>query len=235
MIFCDVHCHLLPGMDDGAKDEKTALAMLEEHAAQGVSHIAATPHYYPRETVDSFLARRKTASGRLAAALRESHWNKELTIVMGAEAAYHNGLVYEEKLSQLCIGKTNYLLLEMPFMKWETSVLRNLQMMRNTRGVIPIIAHLERFFEYEDKKTMQALLDMGLPIQINAEYIQEHRTRKKARKLLESGIVDYLGSDSHNMEHRRPNLKAAYDQLEAWKMAETAYRLAQNSMKLLKC
>lgn len=218
MPLCDVHCHILPGMDDGAKNEEMSMAMLEEDYWQGITHIAATPHYYPKETVDQFLMRRVEAAKRLVIALKESQWEGHPAVVLGAEVAYHNGLVYEEKLQRLCIGNTNYLLLEMPFAKWEPSVLRDVQMLRHTRGIIPIIAHLERFFAYEDKKTIQELLSMDVKIQMNAEYILDSKTHKKARKLLQSGVVDFIGSDSHNMENRRPNLRDAYDQLDNWGM-----------------
>lgn len=232
MPLCDVHCHLLPGMDDGAKNEEVSLAMLEEDYWQGVTHIAATPHYYPRETVDQFLMRRVAAAQRLAESLLECQWEEHPSVVLGAEVAYHNGLIYEEKLQRLCIGDSNYLLLEMPFAKWEPSVLRDVQMLRRTRGIMPIIAHLERFFAFEDKQTIQELLDMDVKIQMNAEYILNPKTQKKAKKLLQSGAVDLLGSDSHNMENRCPNLRDAFDQLDLWGMEDTADQLAENAMRI---
>lgn len=232
MPLCDVHCHLLPGMDDGAKNEEVSLAMLEEDYWQGVTHIAATPHYYPRETVDQFLMRRVAAAQRLAESLLECQWEEHPSVVLGAEVAYHNGLIYEEKLQRLCIGDSNYLLLEMPFAKWEPSVLRDVQMLRRTRGIMPIMAHLERFFAFEDKQTIQELLDMDVKIQMNAEYILNPKTQKKAKKLLQSGAVDLLGSDSHNMENRCPNLRDAFDQLDLWGMEDTADQLAENAMRI---
>ena len=232
MPLCDVHCHILPGMDDGAKDEDVSLAMLEEDYWQGVTHIAATPHYYPKETVDQFLIRRVEAAQRLVEALCESQWEEHPAVVLGAEVAYHNGLIYEEKLQRLCIGDSNYLLLEMPFAKWEPGVLRDVRMLRHSRGFMPIIAHLERFFAYEDKRTIQELLDMDVKIQMNAEYILNPKTSKKARKLLQSGVVDLLGSDSHNMESRCPNLRDAYDQLDSWGMEDVSDQLAENAMDI---
>ncbi len=231
MPLCDVHCHILPGMDDGAKNETVSLAMLEEDYWQGISHVAATPHYYPQETVEQFLTRRVESARRLVAAL-EGYAQERPSVVLGAEVAYHNGLIYEEKLQRLCIGNSRYLLLEMPFCRWEPGVLRDVQMLSHTRGIIPIIAHLERFFVYEDKKTIRELLQMDVKIQMNAEYILNPKTQKKARKLLQSGVVDLLGSDSHNMENRCPNLRDAFDQLDDWGMENMADQLAENAMEV---
>ncbi len=232
MPLCDVHCHLLPGIDDGCKTAEESLDLMEESYWQGVTHIAATSHYYPKETVDHFLVRRVEAAKRLAAALIQSQWEDHPSVVLGAEVAYHNGLIYEPKLDRLCIGESNYLLLELPFAKWDTTVLRDVQMLRNTRGIIPVIAHLERFFAFEDKKTIQELLDMDVMIQMNAEYILNPKTQKKAKKLLQKGVVDLLGSDSHNMDTRMPNLGFAYEQLDDWGMGDVADQLAGNALAL---
>lgn len=232
MPLCDVHCHLLPGIDDGCKTAEESLDLMEESYWQGVTHIAATSHYYPKETVDRFLVRRVEAAKRLAEALLQSQWEDHPSVVLGAEVAYHNGLIYEPKLDRLCIGASNYLLLELPFAKWDTTVLRDVQMLRNTRGIIPIIAHLERFFAFEDKKTIQELLDMDVMIQMNAEYILNPKTQKRAKKLLQKGVVDLLGSDSHNMDTRMPNLGFAYEQLDAWGMGDIADQLANNALAL---
>ena len=232
MSLCDVHCHLLPGIDDGCKTAEESLDLMEESYWQGITHIAATSHYYPKESVDCFLIRRMQAAKRLADALLASQWEDHPSVVLGAEVAYHNGLIYEPKLDQLCIGDSNYLLLELPFAKWDAAVLRDVQMLRSTRGIIPIIAHLERFFAFEDKKTIRKLLDMDVMIQMNAEYILNPKTQKQAKKLLQRGVVDLLGSDSHNMDTRRPNLGLAYEQLDSWGMEEIADQLADNALAL---
>ena len=232
MPLCDVHCHLLPGIDDGCKTAEESLDLMEESYWQGVTHIEATSNDHPKETVDSFLVRRVEAARRLAEALVQSQWEDHPSVVLGAEVAYHNGLIYEQKLDRLCIGGSNYLLLELPFAKWDTTVLRDVQMLRNTRGIIPVIAHLERFFAFEDKKTIQELLDMDVMIQMNAEYILNPKTQKKAKKLLQKGVIDLLGSDSHNMDTRMPNLGFAYEQLDDWGMGDIADQLADNALAL---
>ncbi len=231
MRIFDIHCHVLPGIDDGCATAEESLDVLESSWYQGVDGLAATPHYYPRETVDSFLKRREAAARRLLAALQETPIARP-GIVLGAEVAYYSELVHERQLSRLCIGNTDYLLLELPFAKWPQSVLRDIETIRKTRGLIPIIAHLERYLQYQDKNTVRSLLDMDVFIQINAEFILDPKTRRTAKKFLKDGIVQFLGSDSHNMTSRPPNLGEAFDRLLDWGMEDLAEQICENGAYL---
>ena len=85
MAIIDVHCHILPGVDDGAKDIETSLAMLEASRDQGVQCMVATPHFYAtRDRVDAFLTRRKAAWEALKARMEPSYTGS-------AAAAIHCG------------------------------------------------------------------------------------------------------------------------------------------------
>ena len=70
--FCDMHSHILPGMDDGSKNEEMSLNMLRKCKEQGIGMIFATPHYYPVESVQDFLVRRDRAEQRLRQAVERS-------------------------------------------------------------------------------------------------------------------------------------------------------------------
>lgn len=228
MKLYDVHCHVLPGIDDGCATVEESLEVLIESSRQNIAMIAATPHYYPNESITQFLKRRRTAAQKLIEALDTKRIPRP-GILLGAEVAYHVGLVHEENLTSLCIGKTSYLLLELPFKKWSASVLRDIQTMRNTRGIIPIIAHLERFFPYQDKKTIQELLEMDVLVQMNAEYILDPRTKRNAKKLLKQDVIQLLGSDCHNTTSRPQQLEQAFMQLKKWGMSDIAAEICQNS------
>lgn len=212
---CDWHCHVLPGMDDGSKSPEMSLEMLRRSAEQGIQVIAATPHYYPRETVDHFLRRRERACMALMqAAAADEGAARFPQLLLGAEVAYHTGLVYEESLPSLCIGDSNYILIEMPFYQWTPNILREVESIASVRGLQPVIAHLERYFKQEEEQTIEALLDSGMLIQMNVEYLLGFFTYGRARRMLETGAVHLLGSDSHNLSDRAPNLGAAYDKLQ---------------------
>ena len=95
--ICDLHCHVLPGMDDGCRSVEESIRVMEESARQGVGAMMATPHYYPRETVESFLSRRHAAYSQLNEIIKGK--KKNLPVLnLGAEVAWHNGLIYEERL-----------------------------------------------------------------------------------------------------------------------------------------
>ena len=113
--ICDIHGHFLPGMDDGSASVAESMQMLEMAASQGISHMCATPHYYPVETVDEFLVRRNESFRQLARAMAAS--GKKLPKIRpGAEVAYRQGIGNADNLEKLCLGESNYLLLELPLL-----------------------------------------------------------------------------------------------------------------------
>lgn len=215
----DLHCHCLPGIDDGCKTKEESAQVLRQSLKQGVAAIVATPHYYPKETVSSFLDRRNRSYMMLCRFLKDNHIAHP-NLFLGAEVAYHTGLVNEKQLNQLCIGQSKYLLLEMPFSKWSPNVLREVQAMRRTRGIIPIIAHIERYLKIQEKHTIETLIYSDVMIQMNAEYILDFWTQRKAKKMLNNGWIQFLGTDSHNLTSRPPNLGQAVHKLEQWKMTD---------------
>lgn len=210
----DLHCHVLPGMDDGCRDVLESIQLLQKSRRQNAAGLIATPHYYPQESVDAFLQRRQAAFEQLK--LNMELWNiAEPKLCLGAEVAWRSGISREPKLAELCLGGSDYLLLELPFSKWDSSVLREAEAIIQVRGLTPIIAHLERYAHFQDRKTLQQLYGMNLLIQMNAEYCLDPKTARKARKLIEDGIVQVLGSDSHNPDRRPPNLGPAVQKLKA--------------------
>lgn len=229
--LCDLHCHVLPGMDDGCRSVEESIRVMEESAKQGIGAIMATPHYYPRETVANFARRRHAAYKLLDEKLKENQ-NRVPVLNLGAEVAYYNGIVYEEHLDQLCFGKSNYMLLEMPFAKWSSSVLADVWKLGSMRNIRIIIAHLERYLKLQDKKTINQLLDMDVMVQMNAEYILGFWTKRKAAYMLKKGVVQVLGSDSHNMEQRSPNLGAACKQLVQMGMDDVLEEIKETNSEI---
>ena len=232
ITICDLHSHILPGMDDGSANVEMSLNMLRIAGSQGVQQIAATPHYYPVESVEDFLARRNAAAETLRSAVMSS--GEQLPrMVLGAEVAYRPGIGYEEQLRSLCIGTTEYLLLELPFAPWGSEVVRDLNNMVCARGITPILAHLERYLKIQKRKTLENVLQQGVLVQMNAEALLERRTRSKALKMLKSGTVHLIGSDCHNLSTRQPNMGEAVRQLQQRGMLESLRRIEYISMEIL--
>ena len=212
ITICDMHSHILPGMDDGSKDPAMSLRMLQAAASQGTEKILATPHYYPVESVRDFLVRREQAALQLQQAMSAA--GQPLPeVYLAAEVAYRPGIGYEEDLQKLCIGQSEFLLLELPFSPWGAEVLRDIRNIICTKGITPVLAHLERYLRIQKKKVLQEVLQQGVLVQMNAEAVQQRQTRRKALGMLKSGMVHLLGSDCHNMTSRAPNLGTTVQQL----------------------
>ena len=225
----DLHAHILPGMDDGAKDVQTSLALLGALQRQGVTCVAATPHLYlSRERAESFLARRANALQALADAASRSG-DPLPAIIPGAEAALHPELLELDSLGQLCYQGTNYLLVEMPYDPWQSWMFDLLFELTAVHGVRPVIAHIDRYlFSSDIAFDLDGLLELGLPLQMNvSSYLRADR-RRKLKKYIADGEIQLVGSDCHNMDRRPPQFDlfrqrlAKSGQLDFWGRAKTA-------------
>lgn len=232
-VFCDVHSHILPGMDDGCQTVAESVQVLRDCYEQGVRKICATPHYYPVESVDEFLARRDAAAQELHKAL-EKITLPVPKICLGAEVAYRPGICYQEDLDKLCIGNSQYLLLEMPFHQWGEEVIRTVRGISNVRGITPILAHIERYLPMQEKEVLERLLDQEILVQMNAARLLHFATRRQACRLLKNGTVQLLGSDCHNNTSRPQNIPQAVQYLQKKGMDELVEELSRRSRRIFR-
>jgi len=228
--LCDLHSHILPGVDDGCRTVEESRAVLRRCVETGIEKLALTPHFYPeKRSLESFLERRAAAFESLREAMGAEPCPQ---LILGAEVSYYPGLLQEERIEELCLGASNYLLLEMPFSRWTPGILRNVRALRHEQGVIPILAHVERYMAMNDRRTLDELLDAGVLMQMNGECILDLRSRRKAMKMIRKGLVDVLGSDCHGYEYRPPNLAAAWKLLTVGRMAEYAGVIGENMQEI---
>lgn len=227
--ICDLHGHFLPGMDDGCKTPEESLQVLRSSCRQGVRRVFATPHYYPVEPVEEFLQRREAAVRRLEAYVQSQGAEDIPQILLGAEVAYRPGISHQEGLEKLCLGDSRYLLLEMPFSRWGKAEARELRNLCVAKGVIPVLAHIERYLEYQDAGVLMDILEQDVLVQMNAEHLLQLSTRREARRMLKKGIVHLLGTDCHNIHHRAPNLGQALEYLCKKRMDDTLAAIAHLS------
>lgn len=204
----DLHTHILPGIDDGAKDIEEARNMTENLFLQGVTTAVCTPHFNPaRMSLDTFLSKRKGAYELLS--------ETRIKLIEASETYLHDYLFHYNDLSSLCIGNTNYMLLELPFdKKWPPSILIDIEKLRYYYDVIPIIAHVERYQQIiKSPKTLIKLRDMGCLIQINTATITNKKYRQLILNYLRNDYVDVIGSDCHNMISRPPLMIEAKEEI----------------------
>ena len=203
----DVHCHVLPEMDDGSKALDVSLAILRQEKEQGVDVVCATSHYYARQnSISDFCARRSEAMGRLTAAIAE---NKEPLpqIFPAAEAAYFSHME-EQDLSPLCIQGTRTLMLEMPFADWTDLQVEAVETLALDCGYQVVLVHPERFcFSGSNRSQLRRLAQLPIGLQANAGSLIRWSTRRQALELLQMAPYPLLGSDCHNLTSRPPNLK----------------------------
>ena len=209
----DFHSHILPGVDDGSPDVETSIAMLRMAAQQGITHVVATPHFYARhDRPQRFLARRDRAE----AALREEMARHEglPELLVGAEAAFFRGISDSEFLPQLTTREKRCILIEMPLAPWPEEFFRELEAIRGKWGIMPIIAHIDRYIgPFRTFGIPQRLARMPVYVQANAGFFLNRRTADMALRMLKKGQIHLLGSDSHNLSDRKPNLGPAVEKI----------------------
>lgn len=209
----DFHSHILPQMDDGSNDVNESLQMLKLSYNMGIDTMISTSHYYvEHESIDAFLKKREEAYRLLMSNINGA--DALPNILLGAEVAFFTGISREKDISRLCIENTNCLLLEMPFCCWSSLIIKEVQGL-TTRGITPIIAHIEKFFPYQHKANrIDELLNLDVLVQANAESIIQKECRRLVLKMIRNGTVHLLGSDCHNMLDRPPNLEYACKMIE---------------------
>lgn len=222
----DFHSHVLPGLDDGSRDEEESLAMLRASAGQGIACVAATPHFYPWEhSPEEFLAARAAAAERLAKRCPPGLPR----VLLGAEVHYFEGMAHAAELEDLCLEGTRLLLVEMPFSPWTERMVKEVSALHAQYGFQVLLAHIERYLAFQEKTVWDGLLAEGILMQSNASFFLDWRTRGRARRMLREGRIHLLGSDCHNMETRPPVLGGALEKLREGELAI----LRENSARLL--
>lgn len=214
MTVTDFHSHILPNLDDGSPSVEVSLAMLRAEREQGITHVIATPHFYPlQDTLDSFLERR----GRAMAQLREAmdpgaDWPK---LTLGAEVYFFRGMNQSEALERLTIADKKCILIEMPPAPWADETYRELTAIYTQRGIIPVIAHIDRYIRpFRTYGIPRRLAELPVLVQSNAEFFLKKATEDMALRMLKTDRIHLLGSDCHNMVSRKPNLGAAIQLVE---------------------
>lgn len=203
----DFHSHILPAVDDGSKSIEESLEMLNRLAEQGVNRVVATPHFYPnRHSVKEFLAKRNLAYKQLKNHITDSYPE----IVLGAEVKFYDGIKHLEKLTDLFIEGTGVLLLEMPFERWSDYTIKELINLASSGICTVVIAHIDRYMEFQKRGVLFELVRNGILFQVNAEAFGQVFKRTKILRLLKEQAIHFIGTDCHNLTDRAPNIEKSY-------------------------
>lgn len=203
------HCHILPAIDDGAQDMETSLKMIERLQQQGVSTVVLTPHYYSDTiSLEDFLQKRGQAFEALQRALPAG----SPALLPAAEVYISDYLFNNDSLRALCIGNTDYVLIEHPFnCGFGEATYNRLMNLCCDFSIRPILAHIERYKALmDDDYLLQEYRQAGCLMQVNISSFAHapRSTRKKLLKYLDAGFIDCIGSDCHNLDSRSPDYQA---------------------------
>jgi protein-tyrosine phosphatase len=203
----DLHCHILPGIDDGAADLSVSIAMARALAADGVSVVACTPHILPG------LYHNSGPQIRLATIELQQVLDREdipLQLVTGADNHIVPGFVAGLRSGHLlALADSRYVLVEPPH-HVAPSRMEDLFFEVLVAGYVPILTHPERLSWVKSHyPAIQRLVRGGVWMQITAGSLAGtfgRTARYWAERMLDEGIVHILASDAHDVSHRPPNL-----------------------------
>jgi protein-tyrosine phosphatase len=211
----DLHCHILPGIDDGPETMEESVAMARRAVEDGIVHIVATPHVKAAFAVSGQRFQKNTAFFNdqvLQLYDRLKSEGLKIGIFPGAEIAL-TAIDYDT-ISVLGSNNTKYLLIEFPHTHLPAKageVIVNLR----TKGYRPIIAHPERNPSIiEDPGKLMELRQIGALAQITASSLTDTNdpdVRQCARYLIKKNAVEFIASDAHSIDARPPVLSKAYE------------------------
>ena len=208
--FADIHCHILPGIDDGSRNLRESRRLLRFAYAQGFRTFVATPHYRrSHENADvEALTQELLEEARL-------HW-PDIDIYPGHEGYWHEEFPVRIRNGQARhLANSSYLLCEFNPEAEYREIGRGLRAISEA-GCTPVLAHLERYPVLREGRRLRELKDNGIILQMNYEALAGgvffDRNERWCRRQLKEGLVDLLGTDMHRMDFRPPNTEAA----QAW-------------------
>jgi protein-tyrosine phosphatase len=222
----DIHHHLLPGLDDGAKDLQTSIAMARIAARDGITHVVCTPHASSQYQYDPQIVDIKLQE------LRVELEAEEIPLTLAKACDFHlNYDNVEDALAhphRYTINGKNYLLVELPDHGIPPTLDRTLYQLRQA-GMVPILTHPERNQTLQrDMRRLASWMESGLLLQVTTSSVlgQMGRTAEKmAHKLLEDRWVHFLATDAHNLTSRPPKMQEAKQYVSSHHSPEYAHRL----------
>ena len=199
-IGTDMHSHILPGIDDGAKNIEESIALIEKLQSLGYRKLIATPHimgdYYRNtpEKINSALA-----------LVQEAVEQKGIAIEIDAAAEYYLDEFFEQNLEKNnVLTFSNYLLFELSYVNEPNNIQEIISKIRE-KGYFPVLAHPERYaYFHQSLERYEEIKSWGCYLQLNAISLTGYygkNVQKVAHKLVASASIDFLGSDTHHLKH----------------------------------
>ena len=225
-MYVDVHCHLLPGVDDGVADWDESLECLHLAKREKVSTILVTPHIHPDRYPNKPAALRAAFSE-----WRDRAVGLGFELHLGSEVFFRPDLASQyEKGALLAMGESGrYLLVELPLLLRPPGVAQTFFELQ-LAGVEPVLAHPERYpYAAENIDRLEPLASSGVPFQVTSHSVVGifgAKIQRAAFAMLERGWVAVMASDAHSPGGRAPLFREAVRVLSRRHGKEAARRLA---------
>ena len=212
----DLHCHILPGVDDGAQTLEDSLAMAEKAISQGITHILCTPHH----NNGKYKNPKQSVIPRVAQLQEELDQRQlPLTVLEGQEVRITGDLLEDMSRDEILFTdlEDTYILIEFPTMDIPAYTEQLFFELRGL-GKIPVIVHPERNAKFrEDPNRLIPFLDMGVLAQLTApSYVGTFgkSIQKTAKDMVKHNLVQMVASDAHGVTKRNFYLKEAFEAIE---------------------
>jgi protein-tyrosine phosphatase len=209
----DLHCHILPGLDDGPTRIEDSLEMARVAASDGVTRMVATPHI--RDDYPFDFRRLPEHVERLNLALAGAGIAVE--VLSGGEVSLtKTAALDDDDLRALCLGSSSYLLVESPYTH-ATDLLEHNLFDLQLRGFRPVLAHPERSPSLmSDRRRLEELVGHGIACSVTAASITGgfgRTVREFAYEAVRAGLIHDMASDAHDSKRRPPRLSEAVAEL----------------------
>lgn len=201
----DIHCHLLYGVDDGARNPDVSLAMLDTAREQGIREMIVTPHY--RRGMFPYLVDAIVNSYEHLAAEASL---RGIDLYLGCEYHADDDMTHNLQTGRVAtLAGTDYVLTEFSYASTYFYVHNKINELVSN-GYIPVIAHAERYGVFQkEPDLLSGLREMGALIQLNADSIlgiDGSAIKRTCKRILKGGLADIVASDSHDTDDRRNNM-----------------------------
>lgn len=236
----DMHCHILPEIDDGAQSKKMSLDMCAMAVKSGVTDIIATPHMFDLYANNEFNEKVSSRLDFLNSALADSQL--ALHIYKGAEVYASKDILYSPDLSDYALAGSRYLLFEFDFGEATLDYAKEVVSVILNQNLIPVLAHPERYdFTLSNYENINRLADCGVLFQCNLGSLTGELGKKEARlakEMVNSGAASFLATDAHRVEFRNTDINGMLEYIRDYKkkvdFSKIGKLLNENPMKIIK-
>ncbi|MGM0877136.1 MAG: tyrosine-protein phosphatase [Bacillota bacterium] len=230
----DIHCHIISGVDDGAKSLEDSINMVKHAVNEGITKIIATPHH-KNGKYDNVALDIKNRVDELNRSIKEQ--NLAIDILPGQEPRIYGDILKDYENGEiLTLNQSRYMFVELPsnhVPRYTRKLLFDIQL----AGLLPIIVHPERNQEIiENPNILYKLVEQGAATQVTGSSVTGHfgkKIKKFSHQLIESNQAHFIASDAHNLTSRTFRLREAYHVIEKELGVDFVYLFQENAEQVV--